>query len=200
MSNPTYIPLSMAEEEEGISSPQDHLLPITNPLLNRHSQILPITYKLTISPSLGLRIISTILALTAFIILVIDGGDAFIAADIFLMLLIIVNLVMILQYCVSHMLKITVEVRNQPWSKDLGTQNKAHISNVIDVCLSLLVLLCIIIGNAVTHHWGGAWRGAVVVGYFVVLCQIAQSLPLMERKHLTLTATLADSDVCLLSP
>jgi len=196
MSGTPYTTVSRDDSEERISSPRDSLLPTTTPILNRHT--FPTSYKITFSPAIALRVVSTILALTTFIIFVIDGGHAFIAADIFLMILIIVNLIMILHYCISHLLKVTVELRQQPWNKDLGPSNKTKLSMYFDVGLSLIILLCIIIGNVATNRWRGAWKAAVVVGYFVVITQISQALPAMESKYLTLTASLSDSYVCLL--
>src|SRR6266536_70470 len=93
-------------------SPRASLLPTSSSSINTiHFHR---TCSITINPVLILRLISTILALTAFIIFVIDGGNAFIAADIFLMSIIIINVLMIIHYFVSNVLRVTVELRHQP--------------------------------------------------------------------------------------
>jgi hypothetical protein len=152
----------------------------------------PTTYAVTFNPAVALRILSTILALITFIILVIDGDDEFIAADIFLMSIIIVNILMIIHHFVSHVFKVTVEVRKQAWKADLGSKSKPKVSMYFDIGLALIVLLCLIIGNSV-KRWGGAWKAAVVIGYIVVLTQILIAVPTLDSKTLTLTAKLSDS-------
>lgn len=152
----------------------------------------PTTYGITFNLVIVLRILSTILAVITFIILVIDGGDEFIAADIFLMAIIILNIPMIIHYFVSHVFKVTVEVRRQSWKADLGSKNSPKISMYFDIGLALIVLLCLIIGNSV-KRWGGAWKAAVVIGYIVVLFQVLIAVPTMESKELTLTAKLSES-------
>jgi predicted lysophospholipase L1 biosynthesis ABC-type transport system permease subunit len=130
---------------------------------------LPRNYSVTLSLVLLLRIIAAILSLTTFIILVIDGGDQFIAADIFVMCILILDLLMIAHHSVSHVFKVTVELRQQAWSHDLGSKNRPKVSTYFDYGLSMCLLICLIIGNAVKNRWdGGAWQGAVVIGYFIV--------------------------------
>jgi hypothetical protein len=130
---------------------------------------LPRNYTLSINLVLLLRIIASILSLTTFIILVIDGGDQFIAADIFVMCILILDILMVIHHFVSHVFKVTVELRQEAWSRDLGSQNKPKASTYFDYGLSMCLLLCLIIGNGVKSRWdGGAWQGAVVVGYVVV--------------------------------
>jgi hypothetical protein len=113
-SNSRYhlLPHPIDELSDHEDSPRASLLPTSSFSIN--TMKFPKTYTITINPVLILRLISTILALTAFIIFVIDGGDAFIAADIFLMSIIIVNVLMIIHYFVSNVLKVTVELRHQP--------------------------------------------------------------------------------------
>lgn len=163
-SNSRYISPHASEDTDRESSPHEHLLPTTN----INTKYFPTTYSITLNPVLVLRIISTILALTTFIILVIDGGDAFIAADIFLMSIIIGNVLMVIHHGISHVFKVTVELRQQAWQPNLASKNKPKISMYFDVVLSIILMICLLIGNAVSDHWGGAWRAAVIVGYFIV--------------------------------
>lgn len=113
------------------------------------------------------------------------------------MLLIILNILMTIHYCISHFLKVTVELRQQPWNKDLGAQHKPKISLYFDVSLALTVLLCLFIGNAASGRYGGAWETAVVIGYFVVLFQALAAWPVMDSKKLVIVASLEDAYVWL---
>lgn len=163
-SNSRYAMLPRASSETSRdSSPHSHLLPTMNTMR------LPRNYSATLNPVLVLRIIASILSLTTFIILVIDGGDEFIAADIFVMCILILNILMILHHSVSDVFKVTVELRQQAWSRDLGGQNKPKVATYFDYGFSIALLICLLIGNGVKNRWdGGAWQGAVVVGYVVV--------------------------------
>lgn len=71
------------------------------------------SYTATTSPILLLRLFASILSLVAFIILAIDGGDAFIAADIFVMSILIFDILMIFRHFMSDVFKVTVELRKQ---------------------------------------------------------------------------------------
>lgn len=55
-------------------------------------------------------------------------------------------------------------------------------------------MICLIIGDACIYryHGGGAWRAAVVLGWFVVVIQILLAVPALDNKSLTLTAKLND--------
>jgi hypothetical protein len=163
-SNSRYSLLPRASEEtERESSPHEHLLPSMSRMR------LPRSYSATLKPVLLLRILASILTLTTFIILVIDGGDQFIAADIFAMSILILDILMVLHHFVSEVFKVTVELRQQAWSRDLGSQNKPKVSIYFDYGLSMCFLLCLIIGNGVKNRWdGGAWQAAVIIGYIVV--------------------------------
>ena len=163
-SNSRYTLLPRASEDtDRESSPHEHLLPSMNMIR------LPRSYGLTLNPVLLLRIIASILSLTTFIILVIDGGEQFIAADIFVMFILILDILMILHHFLSHVFKVTVELRQQAWSRDWGSQNKPKVSIYFDYGLSMCLLLCLIIGNAVKNRWDdGPWQAAVVVGYVVM--------------------------------
>ncbi|KUJ21916.1 uncharacterized protein LY89DRAFT_681279 [Mollisia scopiformis] len=149
------------EEDERDYSPHDHLLPTISLKNFNHS------WSITLNPIVVLRGLSTILSLVAFIIFVVDGGGDFIAADIFLACIMIINVLMLVHYTVSHLVKVTVEVREQSYA--LGDRKKPRVSTYLDLSFAAALTLSLIIGNAVKRGWyGGAWKGAVVVGYFVV--------------------------------
>jgi hypothetical protein len=156
-----YTPLS--EHESRSSSPHDHLLPTTTAIR------LPKNHSITLNPIVVLRIIASILSLTTFIILVIDGGNAFIAADIFVMCILILNIVMIVHHSVSDVFKVTVELRQQAWSGDLGSKSKPKVATYFDYGFSIALLLCLLIGNTVKDRWhDGAWKAGVIVGYLLM--------------------------------
>jgi len=178
-------------ETDRDASPHAHLLPTTESSSVRH---MPTACSVTLSPVLVLRTISFILALAAFIVFVIDGREAFIAADIFLALLMILNIVHVVQYFVSHVFKVTVELRQSAWKHDLGgSHGKPKTVTYADVGLSAALTLCLILGNALTNrYYGGPYKAGVIVGYFVVLCQVLVAVPVLDEKSLTLTARLTD--------
>jgi len=190
MNDSQYSPLPPASDDgDRDSSPHSQLLPGAH--INYHK--VSTTYSVTFNPLVALRILSTILALVTFIILAIDGDEEFIAADIFLMSMLIVNLLMIVHYFASHVLKVTVELRQQSWKRDVP-KTTPKVSMYFDVGLAVITLLCLIIGNSVKRGWGGsAWRSAVVIGYIVVLMQVLLAVPMLDKKNLTLTAKFSDA-------
>lgn len=154
------------EEDDVESTSQDSLLPRISPrgisVYNFNN-----TWSITLDPILVVRGLSLILSLVAFIIFAIDGGTQFIAADIFLVVLMIMNVMMLVHYTVSHLVKVTVEVRQNSYA--LGNQKRPKASTYLDLFLAAALTLSLIIGNAVKDGWrGDAWRAAVIVGYFVV--------------------------------
>ncbi len=157
-----------SEETERASSSRTHLLDTSDEGVVRLR--IPSACSITVAPVLVLRVISFILALSAFIVFVIDGGDAFIAADIFLAFIMILNVIMVVQYSVSHVFKVTVELRQTAWKHDLGgNPTKLKTITYVDIGLSGALTLCLILGNAFQNrYYGGPYRAAVVVGYFVV--------------------------------
>ncbi|KAG4443827.1 hypothetical protein IFR05_000727 [Cadophora sp. M221] len=180
-----------SEETDRDTSPHAHLLPTTENSPTRH---MPTACSITLSPVLVLRTLSFILALAAFIVFVIDGREAFIAADIFLALIMILNISNIVQHSVSHVFKITVELRQSSWKHDLGgSAGKPKTITYVDIGLSASLTLCLILGNALTNRWyGGPYKAGVVVGYFVVLFQVLAAVPVLDEKSLTLAARLTD--------
>ncbi|KAK0124325.1 hypothetical protein ONS95_009295 [Cadophora gregata] len=180
-----------SEETDHDASPHTHLLPTSESSPVRH---MPTACSITLSPVLILRIISFILALAAFIVFVVDGREAFIAADIFLALLMILNLLSVVQYSFDHVFKVTVELRQSAWRHDIGgSYGKTKTVTYADIGLSAALTLCLLLGNALTNrYYGGPYKAGVVVGYFVVLCQVLVTVPVFDQKSLTLTARLTD--------
>lgn len=151
-------------------SPHAHLLPTSESDDHVVRVRMPSAYSVTLSPVLCLRVLSFILSLVAFIIFVIDGGDAFIASDIFLAFLMIFNVLMVVQYSVQNVFKVTVEIRQAAWKHDVGSSmGKPKKATYVDVGLSACLTICLLLGNALQNrYYGGAYKAAVVLGYFVV--------------------------------
>ncbi|CZT40790.1 uncharacterized protein RSE6_00446 [Rhynchosporium secalis] len=188
---PYTMPHRASEDTERDSSPHAKLLPTTESSSVRR---MATACSITMSPVLVLRTLSFILALAAFIVLVIDGREAFIASDIFLALIMILNLFSVVQHSVSHVFKVTVELRQSSWKHDLGGSfGKPKAITFADLGLSGALVLCLIIGNAATNRYhAGPYKAGVIVGYFVVLCQVLTAVPVLDEKSLTLTARLMD--------
>ncbi|KAH7342908.1 hypothetical protein BKA65DRAFT_301046 [Rhexocercosporidium sp. MPI-PUGE-AT-0058] len=180
-----------SEETDRDSSPHTHLLPTTENSPIRH---MPTACSITLSPVLVFRTLSFILALAAFIVFVIDGHEAFIAADIFLALIMIMNVSLVVHHSISHVFKVTVELRQSSWKHDIGgSSGKPKAVTSVDIGLSAALTFCLILGNALTNrYYGGPYKAGVVVGYFVVLFQVLAAVPALDEKSLTLTARLTD--------
>ncbi|KAE8451598.1 hypothetical protein EG329_003671 [Mollisiaceae sp. DMI_Dod_QoI] len=182
----TYHMLPPQEDEERDSSPHDSLLH-TTPLQNPNN-----TWSFTLTPIVVLRVLSIVLSLVAFIILVLDGGPPFIAVDIFLACIMIVHALMLVNYMVTHLVKVTVEVRQHSFA--LGNRKKPRVSRILDLLFAAALTLSLLIGNAVKPSWrgSGAWKAAVVLGYLVVLTQVLLAVPSLETKSLSVTIKLND--------
>ncbi|KAF8866759.1 hypothetical protein BDZ45DRAFT_667436 [Acephala macrosclerotiorum] len=179
-----YHLLPTHEDEDRDSSPHDSLLGLP-------PQSIPNTWSFTLNPIVVLRGLSLLLSLIAFLILCIDGGVEFIAVDIFLVCLMIINVLMLIHYTVSHLVKVTVEVRQQAY--DLGRAKKPRASLYLDLVFAAALILSLIIGNSVKNRWyGGAWKAAVILGWFVVVMQLLLAFPGLETKSLTITIKLND--------
>jgi hypothetical protein len=130
------------------------------------------SYSVSINPLYSIRVLSAIFACTSFIILVIDGGKAFIATDILLAFIIIHNFFAIVRHSITHIFKITVELRgcrSDGWH-DLGRGKKgAQPGKHIDIVLAVFLVICLIIGNACINRWqSGTWKVGLILGYVVV--------------------------------
>jgi len=186
MNDSHYSPLRASEED---SSPQEHLLPVSQNDRTLHR--FPSTYSVILNPVVTLRILSSILGLTSFIILVIDGDEEFIASDIFLMFALIVNALMIIHHFASNVFKVTVELRQKTWRAELDSRRKTKVSTYFDVGLAGIIFICLIIGHGI-KRWGGVWKAGVIIGYFVVILQSMCAVPNLDRKNLILSARLSD--------
>ncbi|TVY83278.1 hypothetical protein LSUE1_G001953 [Lachnellula suecica] len=185
-----------SEDSDRDISPQKQLLPSTNV---RPSPRESGPWTVVINPIIGIRILSTICALTSFITLVIGGGEEFIAADIFLMMLIISNTLVMINVTLTNLdlMKVTVELRRQARSFALGGDIKPRFSTFLDVGLSLCLMICLVVGVSVKssrhRYWDdGVWEVGHGFGWTCLGLQLLLAIPTLANKRLTLTTKLKD--------
>lgn len=138
------------------SSPHEALLSNINP--NVLPSKLPTSYSITFMPVLLLRVLSTIFAATSFALFVVYGNASTIASMVFLCLIIFFNIVMIIHHCVSHVLKVTVELRQSGWKQSLGTKSKPKVATFFDIGLSLCLFICLVVGHVLHRPRWDRWR------------------------------------------
>ena len=161
--SPRYTPLSHEDSDEE-SSPEEHLLS-TSSINSRHAYS-PSACSATLSPALVLRLASLIMGTIAFIIFIVDGDIPFIAADIFLAFIMILDFSMIVNHAISDVFQITIYLRNGSWKSDVRGSEKLDAAWYIDILLSTCLLVSLIVGNAI--HYAGIWIVAVIFGYFIM--------------------------------
>ncbi|KAG9239047.1 hypothetical protein BJ875DRAFT_449286 [Amylocarpus encephaloides] len=164
------------------------------PSINSTRRVAPSTWEVDIQPVICLRILSTILAIIIFVFWVVDGRGNFVAACIFDMMLIILNIVQLLSWLCTDVMKITVDMRGQSRQISLSNdgKDKIRVSMYLEIFLSLVLLLSIAIGKSTrSRHWsGGLWKAGAIIGFTVVGLQILLALPQLANKRLILTAKL----------
>ncbi len=161
--SPRYTPLSH-EDSDDDSSPEEHLLSVSSNN-SRHTES-PSTCSTTFNPALVLRLASLIMGLIAFIIFIVDGGEPFIATDIFLAFIMILDFSMIVHHAISDVFQITVHLRHGSWKSDIRGSEKSNVAWYIDIALTLSLTISLIVGTAVSYS--GIWIAAAVFGYFIM--------------------------------
>ncbi|RDW94656.1 hypothetical protein BP5796_00419 [Coleophoma crateriformis] len=151
------------------------------------------TYGITISPTTALRILSSIFCLTSVIILITQGRHFFIAADIFLILMMIQNALQFLKTIFTTTFRVSVEFRGR--EHDLGSlKKKLSLSIWLDVIWTLAAFLSLAIESAVyfSDRWnyGGGVIGGITVGYIAMLFHAPVVIPGLDKNTVTLTARL----------
>jgi predicted lysophospholipase L1 biosynthesis ABC-type transport system permease subunit len=109
-------------------------------------------------PVLHLRVLSTIFATTSFALFIVFGNESTIASTVFLGLIMFFNIVMIIHHCVSHVLKITVELRQPGWKQSLGTKSNPKVATLFDIGLSLCLFICLVTGHVLHRPRWDRWR------------------------------------------
>ncbi|KAE9373451.1 hypothetical protein N431DRAFT_557547 [Stipitochalara longipes BDJ] len=177
--SPRYTPLSHADSDEESS----HLLSISS-INSRHNDS-PSTCSATLNPALVLRLASLVMGILAFIIFIVDGDTPFIAADIFLAFIMILDFSMIFHHAISDVFQITIHLRNGSWKGDVRGSEKLDAVWYIDILLSTCLLISLIVGNVL--HWPGIWIVAVIFGYFIIIIHILLAIPVIHKNSFTLT-------------
>ena len=159
---PRYTPLSHEDSDEE-NSPEEALL--SSSINSRHTDS-PSTWSTTLNPVFVLRLTSLVMGIIAFIIFVVDGETPFIAADIFLVFLMILDFSMIAHHAISDVFQITIHLRNGSWRSGARGSEKLDAAWYLEILLSICLLISLIVGNAI--HWPGIWIVAVVFGYLMM--------------------------------
>jgi hypothetical protein len=117
-------------------------------------------------------------------------------ADLYLFNSVILNVLQVINHTLTHLLKVTIELRRQTKSMSLGSDAKPRISMYFDVGLSICLLISVAIGgSARDSRWyrhRGAWRVGYAFGFVVVGLQLLLALPQLANKRLILSAKLSD--------
>jgi len=186
-----------SEDSDREASPDEQLLPShsISPRLRRGNG----PWMIDFHPVIGLRIFSGIFSLIVFIILAIVGGDEFIATDVFVMMILLLNVFQVINHCLTNILKVTVEFRRSATSMSLVSHTKPRISMYFDIGLSLCLIISLAVGGAKksteNHYWYSnriAWKVGYAFGWVVIALQLLLALPQLANKRLLLTAKLSD--------
>lgn len=169
------LPARPSEDTEGDESPTASLLP---KLLSARRVK---THTLTLNPTLLLRLLANIVATTGFTILVVDAvhlnhgwyrrglGD-YVAAAVFLGLLMVHNTIMIIHQLVARTFKITIQFKHQGWSSISEGRKRPMLGRVaFDLGIAFCLALSLIIGNGVgRYHFNPGRIAGVVFAYIAV--------------------------------
>jgi hypothetical protein len=161
--SPRYTPLSHEDSDEE-SSPEEHLLSISS-INSRHTES-PSTCSTTFKPALVLRLASLVMGIIAFIIFIVDGNTPFIATDIVLAFIMILDFSMIVHHAISDVFQVTIHLRHGSWKVDIRGPEKSNAAWYIDIAITLALTISLIVGTAVS--WGGIWIAAAVFGYIIM--------------------------------
>ncbi|ESZ95146.1 hypothetical protein SBOR_4446 [Sclerotinia borealis F-4128] len=178
MGSPDYAPLpreSSDSERYIYSTPDEYRTSLGDTLRTPKSRSITINYVLI------LRLINLSLAIPSFIIFVRDGFEQYIAADIFLMLIMIFNTVRILHLFVSSVFQVTVEVSRGAWQSKLSVQpNGARATNVMD-CILASGLGFAMIGGLVNYWRNSQLVAGIVLAFFTMAIQYIIALPIKNQ-------------------
>lgn len=87
----------------------------------------------------------------------------------------VLNVIQVLNHCLTHLLKVTVEFRHKTTSMSLISDAKPRVSMYFDVGLSLCLLISLAVGGAKKsseyHYWSNhqdAWKVGYAFGWVVM--------------------------------
>jgi hypothetical protein len=162
---PRYTPLSHEDSDEE-SSPEEHLLSVSS--INSRLTESPKTFSATLNPVLVLRLVSLVLGIIAFIIFIVDGDDPFIATDIFLAFIMIIDFAMVIHHAISDVFQVTVQLRHGSWKSDIRGPEKSNAARYTDIGLTFCLTVSLFTGNAIRADWPGIWIISAVFGYIIM--------------------------------
>jgi hypothetical protein len=174
---PRYTPLSHDDSDEE-SSPDEHLLSPDNDSRITKS---PKTCSLTINPTLVLHLTSLILGIIALIIFIVDGAGPFIATDIFLAFIMLLDFFTIVHHAISNVFQVTVQLRHGSWKSEYRGSKMSKAARYVDLGLTFCLTVSLITGNAILANFPGVWIVSAVFGY-LIMC-------VLNLKHLALQFT-----------
>jgi hypothetical protein len=161
---PRYTPLSHEDSDEE-SSPEEHLSVSS---INSRLTESPKTFSATLNPVLVLRLVSLVLGIIAFIIFIVDGDDPFIATDIFLAFIMIIDFAMVIHHAISDVFQVTVQLRHRSWKSDIRGPEKSNAARYTDIGLTFCLTVSLFTGNAIRADWPGIWIISAVFGYIIM--------------------------------
>lgn len=171
---PRYTPLSHEDSDEE-SSPDEHLL---SPSINSEPTTSPKTCSLTLNPTLVLHLTSLILGIITFIIFIVDGNVPFIATDIFLAFIMLLDFFAIVHHAFSNVFQVTVQLRHRSWKSEPRGSETSKATRYIDLGLTFCLTVSLITGNAIRANYPGVWIISAVFGYLIMY--------VFNRNHLSL--------------
>lgn len=158
---------------------------------------LPKTHSMTANPCVILRFLSGVLAFAAFMLLVLhNSGNKFISADVFLMLIVVMNIIMIPCHTASSSLQISVEFRGQLISLGEGSFKKPNISSYLDLLFSVSLLISLLVGWTRVRHYdvNDAIVAGSVLGYIVIGFQVIVAIPMLDQLTFKIKAAVKTRD------
>ncbi|TEY34240.1 hypothetical protein BOTCAL_0642g00010 [Botryotinia calthae] len=136
---------------------------------------------ITINYVLILRLMNLGFGSAAFALFVISGGGQYIAADIFIMFILIFNAVRILRTFVSSVFHLTVEISRGSWQSKLSVgPNGAEATNVMDFVLAS-GLLSSMIGGMVNNGRNNDVADGIILAFFALAIQYIIALPIQDQ-------------------
>jgi hypothetical protein len=106
------------------------------------------------------------MGIIAFIIFIVDGNTPFVATDIFLAFIMILDFSMVVHHAIPDVFQITIHLRHGSWKGDIRGPEKLNGAWYIDIAITFALTISLIVGTAVS--WGGIWIAAAVFGYIIM--------------------------------
>jgi hypothetical protein len=140
----------------------------SRPASIRNSPNPPKTCSLTLNPILILHLTSLILGIIALIIFIVDGEAPFIATDIFLAFIMLLDFFTIVNHAISNVFQVTIQLRHRSWKSESRGSETLKAMRYFDLGLTFCLTVSLITGNAIRAEYPGVWIISAVFGYFVM--------------------------------